>query len=419
MSELHTLIKELEHSAVMLLQELVRIPSVTGHEADVQEFLAYHLECMGLEVDEWCPARADLEKHPAFSDDGLPLGERPVLVARWPGTDRHARSLILNGHVDVVPAGNAKAWDGGPWSGELRNGRVYGRGSCDMKGGLVSGITAIAALLQLEVQFRGDVYLQSVIGEETGGVGTLATVLRGYRADAAIVLEPTQLAVCPVGAGAAGFRLRVDGRAAHAAMRGEGISAVEKFVLVHDALGKLEKARHQNLRHPLYAPDQLVAPLSVGKVNAGDWPSTVPDSLIAEGRYGILPGESMVDARAQFERAVEEVAASDPWLNEHRPAIEWFEGQFEPAQTPVDAPIIAELGQAHAAVCGTQPQVHGVPYGSDLRFFTNNAGMHAVLYGPGDVRLAHSVDEFIPVEEVMRAAEVLATTLLGWWKIKN
>jgi acetylornithine deacetylase len=408
-------LKELEHSATTLLQELVRIPSITGQETDVQEFLAYHLENMGLNVDEWCPTRSDLEKHPAFSDDGLPLGERPVLVARWHGSDPQARTMILNGHVDVVPVGNENAWTGGPWSGDLRDGRVYGRGSCDMKGGLVAGIAAIAALQQLDVSRRGEVLMQCVIGEETGGVGTLATVQRGYRADAAIVLEPTRLAICPVGAGAASFRLHIPGRAAHGAMRQEGISAVSKFYVVLRALEELEQSRHAQFRHPLYSPGQLVAPFSIGKVNAGDWPSTVPESLTAEGRYGVLPGESISAGRAQFEQAVAAAADSDEWLREHRPAVEWFEGQFEPAQTPANAPILGVLRGAHETVCGNLPAVHGVPYGSDLRFFTNNAGMHAVLYGPGDVRLAHSVDESIAVDEVMRAAEVVALTLLRWW----
>lgn len=407
--------EELKHDAVALLQRLVQIPSVTGDESEVQTVLASHLKRMGLEVDSWRPLRAELESHPAFSDDGLPLGERPVIVARWRGTDPSMRSLILNGHVDVVPVGEESAWDGGPWSGRLQNERVYGRGSCDMKGGLVSGITAIAALQRQNIARRGDVLLEFVIGEETGGVGTLSSVIRGYRADAAVILEPTRLAICPVGAGAASFRLRVPGRAAHGAMRMEGVSAVEKFFVLHQALLKLEQERHQDFQNPAYAAGDLVAPLSIGKVTAGDWPSTVPDLLIAEGRFGVLPGENIRQARSDFEHAIGAAAARDPWLREHSPTVEWFEGQFEPGKTSHDAPIVLELKRAHAHVMGAAPAVHGVPYGSDLRFFTNHANMDAVLYGPGDVRMAHSVNEFVPVEEVMRAAEVIATLLQQWW----
>jgi acetylornithine deacetylase len=264
------------------------------------------------------------------------------------------------------------------------------------------------------MQPRGDVLIQSVIGEETGGVGTLASLLRGYRADAALILEPTSLEICPIGAGAASFRLHVPGRAAHGAMRLEGVSAITKFFHLYNALQQLERARHTKFRHPFYEPGQLVAPLSVGKMQAGDWPSTVPDYLVAEGRYGVLPGEDIQSARLQFEAAVAEAAGADPWLAENRPVVEWFEGQFEPGETPASAPILQTLGDSHTAICARSAPVHGVTYGSDLRLFTNNANMHAVLYGPGDVNTAHSLNEYVPLDEVRRAAKVAALTIANW-----
>ncbi len=407
-------VTQLKPTTTSLLQQLVRIPSISGEEAAAQRHVADHLRAMGLDVDVWCPTRAELEDHSAFSDDGRPLGARPVVVGRWGGTDATARSLILNGHVDAVPVGDEASWTHGPWSGAVHDGQLWGRGSCDMKGGLVAGITAIAALQKIGLQPRGDLLIESVIGEETGGVGTLATLVRGYRADAAIVLEPTRLAMCPVGSGALSFRLRVPGRAAHGALRLEGVSAVKKFCSLFAALRALERARHAAFSHSLFGPDELAAPLSVGRVRAGDWPSTVPDSLVAEGRYGVFPGETLDAARAQFESAVSVAADTDPWLREHRPTVEWFEGQFEPAETPSDAPILATLTEAHANLIGAPPRIHGVPYGSDLRLFTNHGPIHAVLYGPGDVALAHTVDEHVPLGEVMRAAEVIALTIVRW-----
>jgi acetylornithine deacetylase len=197
-------------------------------------------------------------------------------------------------------------------------------------------------------------------------------------------------------------------------MRREGVSAIEKYFVLHQAILALEWARHAGFKHPLFQKNELIAPISVGKVQAGDWPSTVPESLVAEGRFGVLPGEKIDDARQEFERAIQRAALSDPWLGEHLPRVEWFEGQFEPADTPVDAPIVSALSEAHSEICAASPSVHGVPYGSDLRFFTNHAGMHAVLYGPGDVALAHTLNENIPIEEVIRAAEVVALTILNW-----
>ncbi|HJZ11040.1 MAG TPA: M20/M25/M40 family metallo-hydrolase, partial [Acidobacteriota bacterium] len=160
----------------------------------------------------------------------------------------------------------------------------------------------------------------------------------------------------------------------------------------------------------------LTAPISIGKITAGDWPSTVPESLVAEGRFGILPGERIQDARIQFEAAITAAADQDPWLCDHKPEVQWFEGQFEPGETPLDAPIVSALQQAHASILGSPAEIHGVPYGSDLRFFTNYAEMDAVLYGPGDAGLAHSLDEHVSIEEVLTATKVIALTLLQWNK---
>jgi acetylornithine deacetylase len=206
----------------------------------------------------------------------------------------------------------------------------------------------------------------------------------------------------------------VPGRAAHGGTRLEGVSAIEKFVPLLAAMSELERARHDGFQHPAYEDGELVAPVSVGQLRAGDWPSTVPEALVAEGRFGVLPGESLDEARASLEAAIADAAATDDWLAEHAPVVEWFEGQFAPALTPVDSPIIGAVGAAHDAVLGTASPVHGVPYGSDLRFFTNDAAMPAVLYGPGDVAVAHTVAEHVDLDEVFAVAEVVARTILAW-----
>jgi acetylornithine deacetylase len=409
-------IDELAPEAIRLLQNLVRIPSITGNETEAQLYFADSLRELNLEVDCWNPERAELESHTAFSDDGLPLGKRPVVVGHLRGQDAHASSLILNGHMDVVPPGEESLWQEGPWSGAIQDEKIFGRGSCDMKGGLVSGYLALAAFRKSGTQLQGSVWIQSVIGEESGGVGTLAAVLRGYRADAAIVLEPTRMAISPVGAGAASFRIHVKGKAAHGAMRQEGISAIEKFQIILNAVQQLEELRHKNYQHPLYKADTLISPISIGKIQAGDWPSTVPESLIAEGRFGILPGEKIETARVEFERAIQSASEHDPWMRENPPEVEWFEGQFEPAETSTDSTIVSKLKEVHSKLHGTEPEIHGVPYGSDLRFFTNIANMPAVLYGPGDVRVAHSANEFVPINEVISVAKVLALTICNWCK---
>lgn len=401
---------------IAFLQRLVRIPSLPGSEADAHACAADEMRTLGLDVRVLHPTRAALASHPAFSDDGLPIETRPSVVGRWRGRGG-GRSLILNGHLDVVSAGDLSRWTQAPWGGEIAGGRLYGRGACDMKAGVAAAVYAIAALRRAGIEPGGDLLVETVSGEESGGMGTLTTIVEGIRADAAIILEPTGLSVCPVQAGALTFRLTVRGRAAHGALRQAGVSAADKLWLLAGAIARLEDDRHAAWTHPsaaLYPAGQLVAPISIGTVRAGDWPSTVPETAVAEGRFGIFPGETLPEARRRFEDAVAAAAATDEWLAAHPPTIEWVEGQFEPGATPADAPILQALGAVHRRVTGEPATVRGVTYGSDLRLFTNHAGMPAVLYGPGRIEQAHAVDEFVDLDEVMTACEVIAGTVAEW-----
>lgn len=398
---------------VAFASALVRSPSLPGEEGPVQELVAEQLRSMGLEV-RILPVRFDrLRDHPAFGDDGFTPDGRVDVIGRWPGGGG-GRSLILNGHVDVVSTGDAALWSDAPWSGLVRDGWLHGRGACDMKSGLAAGIFALAVLRDLAWQPRGDIVVESVTGEESGGCGTLAAIVDGIRADGAVILEPTGLELCPVQSGALTFRVVVSGKAAHGAMRQHGVSAIELFSKVHAAILGLERARHGLAGTDLYDDPDYVAPVSIGTIHGGEWHSTVAEQVVAEGRFGVFPGESVAAARAALEECVREVAADDPWMSEHPPRVEWFEGQFESGSTRADHPLVEGLARAHRSVLRADPRVRGVPYGSDLRLFTNHAGMAAVLYGPGDVRLAHAVNERIQVDEVVDAVAVLATFIPEW-----
>ncbi|MCZ6695505.1 MAG: ArgE/DapE family deacylase [Acidobacteria bacterium] len=405
-------IATLRDDLIDLTRQLVRYPSITGEESSAQGFIAGYWRADGLTVEEWVPVREEIERHPAFCDDGLPVA-RPVVSARFgeaPPDGVH--DLILNGHIDVVPAGERKRWSVDPFRAEVRDGAIFGRGSCDMKGGLAASTIAVRACRSLGVVPRRGVLLQSVTGEETGGLGTLSTILRGQRAEAVIITEPTSLALCPVQSGALSFRLRVEGRPTHGATREAGVSAVEKFWPLWEALRNLETRRHERFRHPLYEGRGLAAPLSIGRLLAGNWPSTVPEEAIAEGRYGVFPDEETTAARREFEEAIAAACRADAWLDTHPAGVEWFEGQFEPGATDPDAAILGRLAEAHRIVTGRDPARHGVPYGSDLRLFTRYGKMPAILYGPGDVRFAHAADERVPIVELETAARVLATLIV-------
>jgi acetylornithine deacetylase len=414
-------VDSLRNEMAAFLARLVQFSSLPGKEQAAQHFYAEKLGSLGLAPEIVTSRREELDSHPAFCDDGISFDERLNVVGRWRATGNKSgkkkdapRTLILNGHMDVVPTGSEALWSASPWSGEVKAGKLYGRGSCDMKAGLTANAFAVQALQALGFRPAADVLLESVIGEESGGVGTLTTIVKGFKADAAIITEPTSLHACPVQSGALTFRIKVAGRAIHACMKPHGVSAIEKFYLVLQAAQELERRRHVQYKNLLYEDADNIAPISFGTIHGGDWPSTVPDEVTVEGRFGVLPGETMDDARRALTDAVARAIAVDPWLKGHPPKIEWFEGQFESGQTAVTEPIVESIQQCHAEVLGRATVLQGVTYGSDLRLFTNHGHVPAVLYGPGNIAQAHTVDEWVDLREVFSAAKVLAYLITQW-----
>ena len=397
---------------VALLAALVTTPSVSGTdpEHEIQARLAAELAVEGLEVDHWAMPLDELLAEPDFPGVEVDREEAWGLVGRLPG-DGTGQSLMLNAHVDVVPPGDPATWSAdNPFSGRIEGDVLFGRGACDMKAGLVAALFAVRAVRRAGVPLRGDLLLAFVEAEEDGGLGSYGLLRRGWRADACVIPEPTSLDLVPANAGALTFRLRVPGRATHASRRTEGVSAIEKFLPVWQALLRLEQRRNRDV-DPLMARWPIAYPLSIGRVSAGDWPSTVPELLIAEGRLGVALDESVENARAELEEAVAQACDDDPWLREHPVEVQWWGGQFAPGRVPASSDLIERVAQAHGDVGGGRQEVWGGPYGSDLRLL-NGSGVPTVHYGPGDAKLAHAPDESVVLAEVLLAARALAVLAL-------
>jgi acetylornithine deacetylase len=393
------------------LHDLIAFQSLSGQETPIQEYLADWMRRQGMQVDLWDIDLPGLKQHPAYGAE-YERTQATGLVG-WIGrVEPGSRSLILNGHVDVVPAGDLANWHSSPWQMTVADGRAYGRGACDMKGGLACAMQAVKALQAAAVDLSGRLLLEPVVGEEDGGLGALAAVVRGYQADGAVLIEPTELAIAPVQAGALTFKIRLQGQSAHACVREEGVSAIEKFVPLFQSLLELEKNRNQSVQDPLYARYRLPYALSIGQVKAGDWTSSVAEWLECQGRYGVIPGEDLAHARNQFEEAVARVAESDAWLRLHPPLIEWWGGQYAPARVSLDEPIVQTLSAAYLAAAGAPTRFEGMTYGSDMRFLVNQGDTPAVLFGPGDVRRAHKPDEFVPIDDLLVVTRTLALTAL-------
>ena len=396
-----------------LLAELVRIPSVSGTdpEHEIQARLAGELTEGGLEVDHWPIPLDALIAEPDFPGVEVERREAWGLVGRVPGSGG-GDSLLLNGHVDVVPIGNPAAWSRpDAFSGAVVGDTLFGRGACDMKAGLVAALAAVQAVRRLGVPLRGDLLLACVPGEEDGGLGTYAMLRRGWRADACVVPEPTGLDLVTANAGALTFRLRVPGRATHASRRTEGVSAIEKFLPVLSALQSLETSRNADV-DPLMAHWPLAYPVSIGRITSGGWASSVPDLLIAEGRFGVALDEPMGSARAALETAVAKTCQADPWLRDHPVTVEWWGGQFASGRLPEGSDLAARTAAAHIAVGGRRQETWGAPYGSDLRLLSGIGGIPTLHYGPGDALLAHAPDESVPLADVATAARALAMLAL-------
>ncbi len=398
---------------VAAVQELVRIPSQTGSEGLAQEAVARLMRAHDLDVDVWEPDITALEPHAESVTLDRDFAERPNVVGAY-RAQGGGRSLILNGHIDTVEVGDRAAWSHDPLGGDVSDGRLYGRGACDMKGGIVSNLFALRALLLAGLRPAGDVFVQSTISEEDGGAGALAAVLQGYVADGALISEPTNLAVVTAQGGALMFRLEVRGLSAHACVRDEGVSAVEKFAYLHEGLLKFESRRSAEITHPLYAGMRIKAPINVGVVRGGSWASSVPESLVAEGRAGLVPGEELATFKTELAAEIARLADADPWLREHPPEVTWLNGQFAPADVPVDSPLVDALCHAWQETNSSTARIEAVTYGADMRHFVNTGGVPCVMFGAGDVRLAHAPDESIPIDELLTATKITAAFIANW-----
>jgi len=419
-------VEELQSELIDAVSEAIRIPSinprypgqsyddVVGGEGEVARYMASIYRQIGCETDLFAiePGRENC------------VG---VLRGRTGG-----RSLIYNGHIDVVPPGPAEQWTSGdPWSGHVAEGKIWGRGSCDMKAGVVAQAFAARALRSAGVELRGDLILEAVAGEEMmeHELGTTACIERGYRADAAVVSEasapPTPLAVAPVTPGVMSFTISVEGKATHTSMRGEtiraggygaavGVNAIDKAFIVYGALRHLEDEWSLTKRHPLFRPGHFTIQVGVfvGAPRTGQVPFFVPDLATMECIVWYPPDDDPDSVRGEIERQVSASAELDSWLRAHPPVVEWRHHWPASILDP-SHPIVGATCRAHERASGDRATVNGFPAVEDATFL-NQAGIPAISYGPGDLRVAHANDEHVEIGELLVATKTYALLAADW-----
>jgi len=425
-------IDSMKDEIIQAVSSIVKIPSINpkypgvnyddviGGESNANEFIAEIYSSLGAEVDIW-------SEEP----------KRNNVVGVIKGSSS-GKSLIFNGHIDTVPTGRAEDWKfSDPFSGEIFEDRIYGRGARDMKAGLISQAMAAKALKKSGVNLKGDLILESVVGEEVMDheAGTSATIKRGYRADAAIVAEPSAsaedpLCVVPVSPGVAWVTLTCIGKASHASNRGEtiraggpgwgvGVNAIDKGQFLLDSLLKLEQEWGLTKKHHLFNPGHFT--LLPGVIHGGphgvDVPFIISEYCKIEYAIWHHPHETLEDVKSEFEEFVKNASALDEWLRENPPEITW-NLHWPPYDTPEDHPICSTIAQSHEkAAIGTKfegPAIYRGFYAVDDATFLNANGIPSVTYGPGHIHQAHMVDEYVNIDEVIASTKTYALTAMDW-----
>ncbi|KKB86692.1 acetylornithine deacetylase [Devosia limi DSM 17137] len=411
-------IEQNRDKAISFLQQMVAIPSVTGDEAAIQKFVGEYLDALGLEVDVWETDWEKLKTHPGYRPVARGYEGRPNIVATHKGTGG-GKSLLLNGHTDVIPVGNGEGWTDSPWSASIKDGRIYGRGSCDMKSGVASHILAVEFLKAAGVKLKGDVLINVVIDEEVSGHGTLDTVMRGYKADAGISGETSDLHVQPACIGRIWFEIAVQGKPAGIQQRYLGISGIELGNKVVKAVQELEDHRVATVKHPLYPSAIDSLPCIIGSFQAGNYPSAFPDSALLKGSIGTVPGEDHEGVKQSLVDKIAEMAAQDPWMKDHPPVVRFVGYDAQASEIPHDHPIVDLVSKTYTELTGKQPVISGRQGAADTRFLNLYADTPTVIFGPGSTAVMHSNDEYVSIEDYITAIKVMALCIYDWCGVED
>lgn len=399
---------------VAFTRKLVTFPSLRGAEHAVQDYLFHQMRQRGYAMERFDMDREALERHPgsgAWSDDH---SAAPIVVGIHRPRRETGRSLILQAHVDVVPEGPHEMWERPPYAGEVHDDWMYGRGSADMKAGAAANLFALDALRRIGLQPAATVYVQSVVEEESTGNGALMTHLRGYRADAALVSEPEDEELVRANIGVLWFRIEVSGLPVHVADMGTGSNAIDAAWRVIGELRKLEAEWNERAKSdPHFGGDPHPLNLNIGKIEGGDWASSVPCWCAVDCRIAILPGADAHAAAREIEERIARFARADSYLTNNPPKIVFngFRAQGY---------VLEPGSDAEAVLAGAHQEAMGKPLGHrlaraylDARVYALYDGIPALCYGPTG-RNIHGYNECVSLPSVKRITTSLALFIAEW-----
>ena len=400
-------------SQVAFLQDLVRFPSLRGREAPLQDWFARQMASRGYAVDRF--SIAEVPDHPKMAPMvGVdPAGSIQVVASHRPANPT-GRSLILQGHIDVVPEGPHEMWTHPPYSATIRDGWMYGRGAHDMKSGVSCMVYAMDAIRAAGFEPAADVYVQTVTEEESTGNGALAALLRGYRAEAALVPEPTGHAITRTQTGTIWFRLRVRGVPVHVAVAQDGTNAIMSAYALINALYAHTRTLNEAARsNPWYADIKDPIKFNPGIIRGGDWASSTPAWCEVDCRIGLVPGTTPEQAMEGIEACVKAAATGDSFMANNPPEIIWTGFQTDPYVLEPGSEAEAVLAAAHASVHGGAMPERRTTAVNDARYYGLYFNTPGLCYGPkGEV--AHGFDERTSIEDLRTCTRTIAAYIATW-----
>ncbi|PZX17091.1 acetylornithine deacetylase [Palleronia aestuarii] len=397
-----------------LTAEFVGCPSQRGAEHAMQDIVFAALRDRGLKMDRFEMDRAALEAHPGAGRISATHSDAPIVVGIHHPREETGHSLFLQGHVDVVPTGPEHMWTHPPYSATIRDGRMYGRGAGDMKSGLVCAIAALDALRRAGWQPAATVYLASVVEEESTGNGAMMAHLRGYRAEAALIPEPTGESLVRANTGVLWFRVELEGVPVHVSHMGTGANAIDAAIRVIGALREVEtRWNEEAASDPHFGAMEHPLNLNVGKIEGGEWASSVPARAAVDFRVSILPGWSAEERAAEIERQLSEFAASDTFLANNPPRLTWNGFFTQGYEQPEGTEAEAVLASAHEAAMGYPLGSHAMPAYLDARVHALFEGIPALCYGAKSLA-SHGFDESVDLASLERTTLAIALFIAGW-----
>ncbi|MGI9415926.1 MAG: ArgE/DapE family deacylase [Hyphomicrobiales bacterium] len=404
---------------IAFTQDLVRFPSTRGNEHTVQDFMARAMRERGFALDRFEMDHGAIARHPGASQISEQHSQAPIVVGIHRPREETGRSLILQGHVDVVPTGPEDMWATAPFDPVVKDGWMYGRGAGDMKAGVASNLFALDALRRIGLQPAATLYVQSVVEEESTGNGALMTHLRGYRAEAALVPEPMGESLTRANVGVLWFQVEVRGVPAHVAYMGEGANAIDAAYRVVGALRELETRWNETVpTDPWFGETDHPLNLNVGRIEGGDWASSVPSWCRIDFRIAMLPGTSAEAGRRDVEECITAFTRTDPFLSNNPPQITFngFTAEGYVLEPGSDAEAV--LTRAHEAVMGRPMEPSPATAYLDARVYALYDKIPALNYGPIAENI-HGVDERVDLASVRRTTEVTARFIAEWCGVED